>query len=845
MSEQSRDGRALKIAAALAALVATYALVGFLAVPVWLKARLTAELERRWDGRAELADVSFNPFSFGILLEELTLAPRAGESIVSIGELYVNPGLFAYLGGELHVQQLSATRIRLSVPREGKGALTLLEGLRENPDSPQANDESGDPENSANGRSPRSFEVAEAILRGAELFIPDDLSEPFAGEPVASLDGISLEALFVDAADQVVSLAVLSLSAPDLRLVRESGGSLNVAPVFRRVEAEKAANGSAPGKTWRFRAGDLRIKDASLSWEERSYPAPASLIITNLNADAQHYDSGSDEPVPLSMSVTVNDGKVNLEGTLNSSPLTATGDLIATNINLVPLSGYLSRATRAQLSTATAGATGRLRLAVPRPEASWVNFEGTAVLDSLLLIDPLDGRGFLAWETLAVNGVEASYEPLVLRVREARLAEPAATLRIGPEGQSNLARLMKPQAPEPPARPTSERESVSTMAIDLFALERGSASVRDTSIEPPFLLQLESASGRLENLSTAPASEGRLSMEATLAGYAPLEMQGTITPLHAHPAFDITMAVKGLGLPLFSAYVKRYIGYEVKKGTATLDVNYKLKRKKIDGQNTLVLDEFVLGDRAEGTPTIQAPIKLALALLRGADERITLDFSVSGRIDNPRFSMGAMVTQAIAGTLTNIAAAPFAIFARGTTYSRDELGFVAFAPAGSELSPKARKKVDALATAIGDRDLLELIVHGGVAPEIDRSALKERRLARALRVEALQAASSEQVRALYEERVGPVGSVRVELAGAGEELSEERLRAELLERLLGTESVTEDDLLTLANTRAQAVIRRLIEQHGISETRLLAGDPRLDAPVAEGRVRTELEVAAR
>ena len=55
--------------------------------------------------------------------------------------------------------------------------------------------------------------------------------------------------------------------------------------------------------------------------------------------------------------------------------------------------------------------------------------------------------------------------------------------------------------------------------------------------------------------------------------------------------------------------------------------------------NKVVIDQLTLGDRVESPQATKLPVGLAVTLLRDHEGKINLDIPVTGRIDDPEFSV--------------------------------------------------------------------------------------------------------------------------------------------------------------------------------------------------------------
>ena len=126
-------------------------------------------------------------------------------------------------------------------------------------------------------------------------------------------------------------------------------------------------------------------------------------------------------------------------------------------------------------------------------------------------------------------------------------------------------------------------------------------------------------------------------------------------------ALDIEAEVKGFDLSAVSAYSGKYVGYGIRKGKLSAKLNYKIEDRKLSASNNIFLDQLTFGDPVESPDAIKAPVLLAVALLKNGRGEINLDLPVSGTLDDPQFSIGGLVFQAIMNLLGKAITAPFAL----------------------------------------------------------------------------------------------------------------------------------------------------------------------------------------
>ncbi|WP_082888472.1 DUF748 domain-containing protein [Marinobacter sp. LQ44] len=101
----SRLPRNLAIVALV--LAALYALVGFLALPWWLKKTLPEQFGQQMGWQMELAKLRTNPFTLTAEITGLSAKDRAGEPVLGFDRLFVNLGFFPLFRGIVSFQDIS------------------------------------------------------------------------------------------------------------------------------------------------------------------------------------------------------------------------------------------------------------------------------------------------------------------------------------------------------------------------------------------------------------------------------------------------------------------------------------------------------------------------------------------------------------------------------------------------------------------------------------------------------------------------------------------------------------------------------------------------------------------
>jgi hypothetical protein len=110
-----------------------------------------------------------------------------------------------------------------------------------------------------------------------------------------------------------------------------------------------------------------------------------------------------------------------------------------------------------------------------------------------------------------------------------------------------------------------------------------------------------------------------------------------------------------------------------------------------------------------------------------------IDVPVQGSMDDPSFRIGRVVSRVIVNLLTKVATSPFALLGSVFGGGGDELAYQEFTPGSVEIRPEEVKKLETMVKALTNRPGLSLSLQGSYDPLPDTHALKESKLADAVR----------------------------------------------------------------------------------------------------------------
>jgi outer membrane protein OmpA-like peptidoglycan-associated protein len=246
----------------------------------------------------------------------------------------------------------------------------------------------------------------------------------------------------------------------------------------------------------------------------------------------------------------------------------------------------------------------------------------------------------------------------------------------------------------------------------------------DRSLRPNVNIMLEGLNGTVAGLSSDDAERAVVDLRGTVDKTARATTTGRLNPWNEKQPTALKIALQEMNLFPEDPYARKYLGYQLKQGTLSLDLSYQLADKTLTSQNRITLDQLVLGEKVDSPEATQLPIRLALAVLKDRNGRIELEVPVDGSLADPDFHLGKVISNAIGGVFNKIVTSPFSVLSALLGGKGEALSFVEFEPGVTNLGPASLEKLDLLAHALSERPELELAIEGGTDSETDLAALR-------------------------------------------------------------------------------------------------------------------------
>ncbi|WP_457442349.1 DUF748 domain-containing protein [Roseateles sp. P5_E4] len=665
--------------------------------------------------------------------------------------------------------------------------------------------------------------LAELRISDARLGLP--------GAPrLVTLASAQLDKASVEPATHAITLGTLALDAPRALLAREQSGRLNIAGLLPPDSAASAA-----GPAWKVQLAGLTVERGALRWQDAAVPAgvtPVALTAEPLRLQLGALSWPATTPVQVQITtqlaalgandqpIAASAGSLQWSGRVGIAPLSASGSLQAKALPLHLLNAYLDPAWGLHLQRAELGL--KAEVTAQQAGGAWTaNVGGDVRVGPLALLQTrvvegqrVVGEDLLSWQALQLDGLKLALAPGApprLAVKDALLEDAYARLIVNDQGRFNLRDIGPAEAAAAPAPAASAAQP--EFAAERIRVNRGVVDFNDRFVRPNYSARLTELQGSLGAFSSTSSAMAPLTLKGKVAGTGLLEIDGQLKP-GAPLAMDIAANATDIELAPLSPYAAKYAGYAIERGKLSTKLRYKVEPGgQLVASNQIILNQLTFGERVESPDATSLPVRFAVALLKDGNGVIDVNLPVSGSLNDPEFSVGGLVWKLVLNLIGKALTSPFALFSGSDAPEEAQIAFV---PGGVELADST--KLDRVAKLLVDKPGVQLTLTGWAGIAAEGQALREQRLASALKAE--NATPDAALKRLYQASKLP--NKPKNLLGLAKDLPPEQMRG----LLLGSYAIGDETLRQLAVARATAVRDALLAR-GAPNARVFLAAPKL------------------
>ena len=683
-------------------------------------------------------------------------------------------------------------------------------------------------------------------------------------EPAVRIDKVALAGGAYDLTPNTLTIDKVAVEGGAIDLKREADGSINLvllaAPPEKGAVAREATEAAAEGHPFRFLVKTVAVSGLETAFSDLSVkPGEPILTIEEMAVVLNNVDGTS--PMKFEAGLKIREGgQIKAAGIVNPSLPSVESEVQVAELGLKALQPYLGRAAAVVLTSGVFSTRGSLRYGLKATGAETF-YQGGFRVDNLRIIEPGAKETLVGWKTVQTDQLKLQLAPNALDIGDLRVVQPVGKFIIEKNGSLNLANVIKTDSqPKQPA-PAAVAADPFPYRVRRVLVSDGRVDFADLSLITPFGSKIHELKGNVAGISSAKNARAQIKLDGRVDEYGTARVDGELNTSDPKAFTDVGLAFRNVEMSNLTPYSGKFAGRKIDSGKLTVDLKYKIDKSRLAGENQIVVERLKLGEKVESPEAVDLPLDFAIALLEDSNGVIDLGLPVSGNLDSPEFSYGALIGKAIVNLLTKIVTSPFrALGALLPGGSEEDFKSVAFEPGRSDVPPPEKEKLNKLAGALQKRPQLKLTVQGRYNPETDLGELRNANLRRALAarqgiklepgedpgpVDYSSPEVGKALEAIFIERfgAGTLKTLQAEMKAAEEKAKKEaaaksgaaspdsvaqdpgQLAKLLFARLAEGEPIGEPELAGLADARSRAIAAELSGPGAVPPERVVLSPP--------------------
>ena len=233
------------------------------------------------------------------------------------------------------------------------------------------------------------------------------------------------------------NMAVWRTREGDINLVRltASGNEGAIRREIAKVK-EAAENEQHP---WSVHLEKIQMEKFGMQLSDRSLKVPERYGLQNINLNVTDFQSPPKAPFNFNLDLDiVEGGTAAIKGLVDMQAPSVALSIKADDVALTPLKPYLNQFLIPSLDSGNLFVKGDVNYRKDKDPGEVFSFKGGGGIKKLALIRPENGKTFLAWNLLDINGIQFNTVPGEMRVEEVLLDHLKSQFVIKKDGSLDL-----------------------------------------------------------------------------------------------------------------------------------------------------------------------------------------------------------------------------------------------------------------------------------------------------------------------------------------------------------------------------------------------------------------------
>lgn len=676
---------------------------------------------------------------------------------------------------------------------------------------------------------------------------------------IASVPSLKVESLDFDLQTSNISIEKAIIDKPFVDVALEKDYALNLVRLFTPKSASTQPKSQTPTKQeatqgakneWKFALKTLEMNAATI--DVRDYNVKSTPIhFAPLSLTAQNITQNMNNPISYDFNSTIDTtASLNLKGVF--TPATTSLEMVinASKLSLEKAQPYITPFTTTLIQDGSLSLNSKLKASFA--QATTFKIEGDATISKFSLADKFK-KPLVAWETLNVANLAYTLTPATLSIQNIMLDKPYINLDIKKDGTTNFSNLLKQSSTPPPKASSKIKKAPNTqdemsLYIGNIVLKRGTTHFQDASLLLPFATFADRLNGSISTLNTKSTKPSVLKLEGKVDKYGYAKIDGSVLPFDFKNRANVKVLFKNINMSKLTPYSGKFVGYAIKEGKLSMDLNYKIKKGLMEGANKINLDSLTLGDKIESEEATNLPLGLAIAILKDSKGQIDIDLPVSGDLNDPEFRYGSIVWRAIGNLIGSIVTSPFKLLGSMLGIETENLKSIDFAAGEYALIDSEEEKMDQYKQILEKRNELKLLITPSFNEALDTKALQEQNVT--AQIEAMMPKKSKDddsygkaIKKLFIQKYSDDAYSKLIKTYKEEKLDAGAINDNLIAKIAESVTIAPEALQALALKRADAIMQNLITKQKIAPQRVIKNEPQVSDAIREQWVGCAISVS--
>jgi hypothetical protein len=575
-------------------------------------------------------------------------------------------------------------------------------------------------------------------------------------KPLMEIPDLALNGVNFKLNEQELAVDSLLAKNADLRTWLTPKGIINYQTLFTSAKTaqniNKTTESTLTSTPLTIKINSIALTNFATTFEDRTLSKPIIMTVKPIDFKLTAYSNKTGTKLPFQLNVGINKtGSIQVNGNTVIEPFATDMSINAKAIDLVPFQAYLEKIAHVDIIDGQLTTNGNLTVTMPENQPLDLKFTGDSSINQLVTRDQKFHKDFITWKTLTLKALNIDLQKDSYIADELIIDKLYTRVTVKKDKTINFSDVFITE-PVPgnkaPAKAVAQHQPYFKLAQ--VKIIDASSDFADNSLILPFAAQIKSLDGGASNISSDQKSTIKVSLKGNAYDLSPVDIDGNVSPYLGN--YDLNLNFKGMPMPLISPYMAQFAGYKVEKGKLTLGLKYKVVNEELTASNSILIDQFELGEKIDNPKAVSLPMELAVALLKDSDGKIKIDVPITGSLNNPQFDIGAIISDALVNTISKVISSPFRALASIVGDEAEDMSTISFSAGNADLNKTQQEKLGAIARIMKQRSVLMLDIKGTAFLAQDWPALREAALydqLKKIRADEINQQSSKKILAEY------------------------------------------------------------------------------------------------